>query len=178
MSVFWLSLWVFWSFSGVSRGFCLFLRFQWFLVVSKVFGVFVVPLGAFLVIFYGFRIFWTFVVHFSHFGSSKGVILEVFLYLSDFDILVILTGKINFFWQKKKNPKNYKNGHYTPKITKTTKCPKKKPPKPLNSPILLKCSKMTKITQKPLKMTKIPLKQLEWAIKSRYLVNGENTENI
>ena len=36
-------------------------------------------------------------VHFSDFGSSKGVILEVFLYLSDFDILVILTGKINFF---------------------------------------------------------------------------------
>ena len=96
-SVFWLSLWVFWSFSEVSRGFFFFfLRFQCYFGNFQSFHL----LGAFLVIFLGFRIFWTFVVYFSHFGSSKEVIFEIFVYLSDFDILVNLTGKINFFEQK------------------------------------------------------------------------------
>ena len=40
-------------------------------------------------------------VHFGHFGISKGVILRVFVFIFRFfNILVILTGKIKFFDKK------------------------------------------------------------------------------
>ena len=80
-SAFWLSLGVFWSFLEVSTVFFLFSRFQWYFGQFKSLWGYYGHFGGVLVIFLGFGIFWTFVVQFSQFGSSKGVILKVLVYL-------------------------------------------------------------------------------------------------
>ena len=50
-----------------------------------------------MVIFKDFGIFWTFVMHFSHFGSFKGGHFKDFdVFIFFFDILVFLTGKLIF----------------------------------------------------------------------------------
>ena len=81
LSVFWLSLRVFWSFSEVSMILCLFFRVQWYFGHFKSFKGHYSHYRGVLVNFQGFGIFWAFVVHFSHSSSSKSVILEGFVYL-------------------------------------------------------------------------------------------------
>ena len=79
--VFLLSLRVFLPFSDLSWVFCLFLRFQLYFGHFISFRGYCAHFGGVLFILKGFRIFSTFVVHFSHFSSSKRIILEVLVYL-------------------------------------------------------------------------------------------------
>ena len=136
-SMFWLSLAVHWSFSVVSRVFHFFLRIQWYFGHFKSFRGHCGRFGGILVIFQGFRKHWTFVVHFSSFGSFKGTILGVLLYLQDLWYFGNSASKINFFLDKKITLKSLEQPTYSQinKITKipptTTKCPKKTPPKRL-----------------------------------------------
>ena len=135
LSVFWLSLGVFWSFSEVSGEFYLFSGFNGVLVIWKVFGVVEVVLGA----------FWLFLRIFGYFGHSWCILVILAVLRGSFerfrciywfsDIFVILTVKINFF---EKNNTLKSLDHYTCKITKI---PRKQqnvqniiPPKPLKWP--------------------------------------------
>ena len=107
-SVFWLSLGIFRSFSKVSRVLCLFWGFNVILVVLKVSVGIVVVLGA----------FWSFSRVLGYFGYSwcilfilavlRGFFWTFWCIFMFFNILEILTGKIIFFYQKKKKfcPRN------------------------------------------------------------------------
>ena len=97
-NVFWLSLGVFLSFFAVSWVFCLFFRFHGYFGHFISFRGYCGRFGDVLVIFLGFGIFLTFMVHFSHFGSSKGSHFRSFgVFIGFFNILVILVSKIIFF---------------------------------------------------------------------------------
>ena len=96
-SVFLLSLRVFWLFSEVLWVLSLFLRFHSYLGHIKSFWGCCHRIGCIFVIFLDFGILWTFVVHFNHFGCSKGSFQRFWCIYPFFDTYVILMSKMIFF---------------------------------------------------------------------------------